>query len=66
MRSSFGKAAGRNSWVGDCVLRTLVERRPVVATDLRRLSLLERPDERGDDTTNDSTADEDSRYWYAL
>ena len=32
MRSSFGEAAGRNSWVGDRVLRTLVERRPVVLT----------------------------------
>ena len=29
MRSSFGEAAGRNSWVGD---RVLVERRPVVLT----------------------------------
>ena len=32
MCNSFGEAAGQNSWVGDHVLRTLVERRPVVLT----------------------------------
>ena len=32
MCSSFGEAAGQNSWVGDHLLRMLVERRPVVLT----------------------------------